>query len=403
MMTESHGGEAAFTVSVSEVTAARRAIAIIFGVHAAVWAAWTPHIAEAKHTIGLTDGELGIALAGSPVAHVVSTLLIGGILARRPSATVLRWALIGFCIAAPLPSLSGSFLTLFMAMAVWGGFSGAVNVAMNTESVRIERAHGKPILARLGAFWSFGAFLGAGLGTAGASLHLPTPVEMVAMGMLGLVASVLATSSLVPSMSDADPSGARFARPSAEILGLGIIAFAALLCEGAAEAWSAVYVRDAASIAPSRAGLAYTVYGLCMFGGRLVGDVVVERFGPVTTVRVCTGVAAVGFSLGLLVPDPVAALVAFGLLGLGLSGVVPIVFRASGNLPGTSTGPALAAVSSCGWAGLLVGPPIIGALASATSIRFSLSILVVLILGIFVLARAVAPAASRPASRPEVQ
>jgi predicted MFS family arabinose efflux permease len=391
-----------FTVSVSEVTAARRAISIIFGVHAAVWAAFTPHIAEVKHTIGLSDGELGIALAGSPVAHVVSTLLVGGILARRPSATVLRWVLIGFCLAAPLPSLSGSLPTLFMAMAVWGGFSGAVNVAMNTESVRIERAHGKPILARLSAFWSFGAFVGAGLGTAGASIHLATPVQMVVMGVLGLVASVVATAFLIPGMSDANQSSARFARPSVEILGLGIIAFAALLCEGASEAWSAVYVRDAASIAPSAAGLAYTIYGLCMFGGRLVGDVVVERLGPVTTVRVCASVAAVGFSLGLLIPHPVAALIAFGLLGLGLSGVVPIVFRASGNLPGTSTGPAVAAVSSCGWAGLLVGPPTIGALASATSIRFSLSILVVLILGIFVLARAVAPATPRPASQPQV-
>ena len=112
--------------------------------------------------------------------------------------------------------------------------------------------------------------------------------------------------------------------------------------------------------------------------GRLFGDRLVDRFGPEAVVRAGGGLAAVGFGLSLLAAAPVPAIVGFACLGAGMSGVVPIVFRAAGHVPGMSAGVGLAAVSSTGYLGFLVGPPIIGGLAELVGLPGALAVVVLL-------------------------
>src|SRR4051812_14568308 len=180
---------------------------------------------------------------------------------------------------------------------------------------------------------------------------------------------------------------------------LGALAFACLLCEGAAADWSALYVDRSLGASAAVAALAYAAFSITMTAGRLAGDRLTERLGPVALVRRGGLVAAAGLGAALLAGAPAAALAGFAGPGAGLAPVPPAVFRAAGNAT-AQAGPSLAAVSTTGYLGFLAGPPLIGALAEATSLPTALALLPVLAAILAVSARAVAPAGTGPELEP---
>jgi MFS family permease len=187
------------------------------------------------------------------------------------------------------------------------------------------------------------------------------------------------------------------ARPPRRLWALGAVAFSCLLVEGAAADWSAVYVRDELSTSAATAASAYVAFSLTMATGRLLGDRLVERFGPVALLRGGGLLAAGGFGAGLAAGAVPGALVGFAALGAGLATVIPVVFRAAGSTPGMAPGMALAAVSSTGYLGFVAGPPIIGSFAEAVGLPTALVLLVLLGLVVATLARSARPvAAARP-------
>lgn len=182
--------------------------------------------------------------------------------------------------------------------------------------------------------------------------------------------------------------GPAFAWPPRRLWALGALAFGCLLAEGAAGDWSAVYLRDELGASTAAAALAYTGFSAMMVAGRLTGDALVLRAGPVAIVRTGGIIAALGFGLALLVARPAAGLLGFAALGAGLACVVPLVFRAAGSVPGLPAGVSLAAVTSTGYLGLLVGPPVIGGVAELVGLPVALGLLVVLGVAVALLAPA---------------
>ena len=152
--------------------------------------------------------------------------------------------------------------------------------------------------------------------------------------------------------------------------------------------WSAVYLSTALETGPGFAAAGYAAFSLTMATGRLFGDRLAEALGPATLVRLGGIIAAAGLAAGLLLAAPAAALVGFAGVGLGLSVVFPTALGAAGRADG-GAGPAIAAVSTAGYLGFLVGPPTIGLAAEATSLGAALSLIVVLCAAVAVLAGAV--------------
>jgi fucose permease len=162
------------------------------------------------------------------------------------------------------------------------------------------------------------------------------------------------------------------------MLTLAVIAFASLLCEGAAANWASVYLSGPLGATGAVPGLAYAGFALAMVAVRLSGNRLLARFRPDRLLPVLALVATVGFTTALMLDRPLAAIVGFGCLGLGLASVVPAVFSAAGRLPGLHPGTAVATVSAFGWAAYVIGPPIIGHLAAQTSLPTALAVLPVL-------------------------
>jgi MFS family permease len=368
---------------------ARIATALVFAIHAAVFASWTPHIPEVKERLGLNEGTLGLALLGAPVGSVVAMLVVGSLVARFGSRRVVLATFLGYAAVSPALGAAWSPAALFAALALWGGFQGALDVAMNSQGIAIEQRYGRPILSSFHAWWSFGAFVGVGLGALAIVAGLRLDVQMI----IATVVLVLVSWPLVRLMLDDDHSvdEHKLALPwrDRRVLLLAGVMFGGLLCEGAVGDWAALYLRDSIGVAPQRAGLGYSVFAVTMFLGRVMGDRWVARFGAVKVVAVLAAVGAVGFGSALLVGQFWFALVGFAAMGLGIACVVPVVFSSAAAQSDSHAGQAIAGVATAGWAGFLLGPPLIGLLAHSTSLSTALAVLPLLCLGIALGSRAI--------------
>ena len=387
----------------------RAATVAAFVSHGLLFASWTAHIPQIKDHIGLTDGALGLALLGAPAGSVAAMLIVARVLPVLGSKRMVQISMLGYALAGPLVGLAGSLPALFATLFAWGAFQGTLDVSMNTQAVTVERAAGRPLMSGFHACWSIGAFAGAGIGALGvaAGLSLARQLLLLALPVL-LVAGWLTTSMLPdpgpfatgerqaatngrasrgtrPTGSRTRPTGSgtrparrgsvRLSRP---VLILGAIAFASMLCEGASADWASVYLRGSIHVGAAVAGLGYTVFALMMVIVRLSGNRLARRFRRERLLPALAAVATVGFTAGLLAGRSAAVIAGFGCLGMGLALVIPTVNSAAGRLPGVSPGTAIAMVSAWGWAGFVFGPPIIGQLASATSLTVALGVLPVL-------------------------
>jgi fucose permease len=202
-------------------------------------------------------------------------------------------------------------------------------------------------------------------------------IAAVVLSVVGIIAAFW----LLPPAADVKSEGASFARPTGPLLGLGILAFICLMGEGAMADWSAVYLRFVVGADAAMAAAGFAAFSMLMAVGRLLGDKLIHLLGSVWMLRFGSLLAAVGFALALAVGDPLLSIVGFGLVGLGLANVVPVLFRAGAAVPGVAPGTGIAAVATLGYCGFLGGPPLIGFTAEVITLQGALA-LVALSLGL---------------------
>jgi MFS family permease len=391
-------------VSATTETALRRAhagTALVFFVHGASIATWVPRIPAIKERLGLTEGSLGIALLGIAAGALVTMQLVGPLLARYGSRPVTRVAAFANASLLLAPALAWNLPSLLVGLGLFGVSIGLLDPAMNAHGVVVEQRRGRPIMAGLHSMWSIGGLVGsAAAGLAARAGWDPLLHFTVAAVVLGTVAAV-ATRELLPAEVDAVPvpaeggdqalgAGGAASRWGRAVLLLGLIGFCSFLAEGTAADWSALYLRELGA-SPGAAAAGFAAFSLCMAAGRLVGDRLTSRFGPVRLVRDGSLVAAGGLGMGVVAGNELVAVAGFGLLGAGLAAVVPIAFSAAGNLGGPG-GVGIARVASLAYLGTLAGPPAVGFTAQATSLRFALLIPVALCVLIATCAAGVIPA-----------
>jgi hypothetical protein len=349
-----------------------------------VFSGWYARIPAIQDELDLAPGELGVALFGAPVGLLLAQPVVGAVAARRGSRTLVAAAPL-YLAAVVLPALAVDAPTLLLAALVVGAANGTLDIAMNAQGIAVERAAGRRMFNSLHAAFSFGALAGAGTAAAAASLGVDPLPHLAAAALVGAVAAALLAPGLL--RDPGDPRAPRFARPTRRLAALGTIAFCALLAEGAVFDWSGVYLAGDAGAGAGLAPVGLAAFALWMGFGRLAADWVAARVGSAGTARVGGLLAAAGLGLALAVAEPAAAIPGFALMGLGLSAVFPLTLRAA------ASGPALAAISTVGYAGFLAGPPLIGLLADATSLRAALAPVAALC----VLAAALAAAVGRRA------
>jgi len=375
------------------VHAARWAVAAMFLVNGALLANWVARIPAVQQRLGLSAGALGIALLGMAIGALAAFPVTGLLIAHYGSRRVTTGAALVYCAAVPLPGLAPNLPLLMVALIALGAGNGAMDVAMNAQGVAVEARYGRPIMSSFHGLWSVGGFAGALVGGLAAGAGIAPFPHLLGAAVVLVIAALIASRWLLPVAADAHSGAPAFARPTRALLGLGVVAFCSALGEGAMADWSAVYLHTSLATSAAFAAAGYAGFSLAMTAGRLSGDRLTHRFGPVVLVRAGGLLAAVGLGVALVVGRAGPAVAGFALVGAGLSLVAPLVYSRAGRTPGVSAAAALAAVATMGYTGFLLGPPIIGAVAQALSLRDALGIIVLLGLAIAALARNVGPPA----------
>ena len=342
--------------------------------------AWASRIPAVKAALHLSAPLLGLALLGAAIGLVAATPVAGMALRRFRPLPVMAVGLVPFVVALPLVAVVSSAGQLFVVLFGWGLGCGLIDVAMNTEAVAVEAAAGRRMMSSFHAAYSVGGLAGAGTGALaaaggmGVGWHLTAASAVVAVTGVG---ALIALPAIDPPDHATRRTRERLRLPSLSfpLVALAVVAFGAFLAEGATNDWSAVYLHGTLGASPGVAATGYTTFAVTMTAGRLFGDRAAARWGTVRLVRGATGVAGAGFALTLVVADRTVGLVGFGLLGLGLATVVPLVLSSAARLG--APGPSLALVTSCGYAGLVAGPALIGGLAGIVGLPTALIVVVV--------------------------
>jgi MFS family permease len=376
--------------STARPRAATTAIFLANGTGIGVWAT---SIAPIKLALGLSDGQLGFALLAFAVGAILTMTVTGHVSAHLGSVRVTLIASFLFAVALLLPAAMPNLWTLAFSILVLGACNGAMDVSMNGHGSIVEAAAGRPIMSSLHAAFSLGCLLGSRIGGyVLAHGHGPFASQAVVSIFAAILALVAAFNLAVPGPAKPREAPVGFVLPSRAILQIGALAFLCMFAEGAIGDWAAVYLVTVAGVSAAMATWGFSGFAFAMTIGRLFGDRLVDRLGRARVVRIGALLAVVGLGLTLVFPGIAAAVVGYALAGLGIANIIPVMFGGAGRRMPDHPAIGVAMAATCGYAGFLISPPLIGFTANAVGLRLALVVLVIAI-GIVALAarRALGP------------
>ncbi|CAO3422612.1 MFS transporter [Azospirillum doebereinerae] len=340
-------------------------------------ACWAPLVPFAKERLGAGDAQLGVLLLCLGVGSLAAMPVTGALTGRLGSRPMILLGGVGLCAALPLLALASSAPGLAAALLLFGASLGMIDVAMNIHAVEVERDSSEPLMSGFHGLFSVGGFAGAG----GMTLLLwaglaPFPATVVA-ALLGLALLAVAGPRLLAAKPDS--AGGGFARPRGIVLLLASLAALVFLAEGAILDWSALLLTEQGLVGAGGGGVGYMVFSVAMTVGRLFGDRVVSRLGGTRVLAGGGAVTIAGFAVLLLSPSTVPAIGGFLLIGLGASNIVPVLFSATGRQTAMPASLAVAAMTTVGYAGILVGPALMGFVAQGVGLYGAFWLLAALI------------------------
>lgn len=362
---------------------ATRAAFLVAGFGVAAWAPLVPYV---KARLGIDEAALGALLLCLGLGSLVAMPATGALVARFGCRVVIVAAGLLFCAVLPSLAVLSSYAGIAVALALFGAGLGMLDVAMNIHAVIVERGAAKPLMSGFHGLYSAGGFVGAGSASLLLWLGVAPAVATLATA-LGLALLLVVASPHFLRVGPDDPGAPAFALPHGVVVLLGGLCFIVFLTEGAVLDWGALLLVGAHGFDTAWGGLGYAAFAATMTIGRFTGDRVVHALGALPVLvggGLCT---SVGFVVVLAAPWDWLALAGFGLVGLGASNIVPILFSAAGRQTRMPSGLAVAAITTLGYAGVLAGPAVLGFVAEAAGLGTAFALLGVAMLAVPLTAR----------------
>lgn len=360
----------------------RLAVSCLFFMQGLCFATWASRIPTIQAQLHLSDAALGGVLFALPIGSLLGLPLSGWMVTRFGSKRIATNAILLYSLLLVVIGLSGNVALLIATLILFGMAGNIANIAINTQAVGVEARYGRNIMASFHGLWSLAGFTAAGIGTfmigrSIAPLHHFLLMTAVIMAGVALAFNYLITEEEKPATSTR-----LFVKPDRYLTKLGIIAFCCMICEGAMFDWSGIYFQKVVKADPDWVGAGYTAFMCTMATGRFIADRVVMKIGFRQTIRLSGLLIFCGLLLAVILPSLYTSIIGFFIVGFGVSSVVPLVYSQAGKSKTISPGMALAAVSSIGFLGFVIGPPLIGIVAGIFSLR--LSFLIIAIIGMTV-------------------
>ena len=356
----------------------RLATRIAFFVAGFGLACWAPLVPLTKARLVISDGSLGLLLLCLGLGSVLSMQFAGAFISKLGARPIIIIGGIGQAILLPFLAFAPTVPTMAAALLIFGGFLGLIEVSMNVHAVEVEKRGDKPLMSGFHGLFSVGGFVGSLLLTAILSAGVAPTAGAIGASLLMIVAVLFAAPRLIDTpQADQTPFFFFF---SGIVALPAILASITFLTEGAMLDWSALLLTDRGILPTAQAGIGYSVFAVAMTAGRLTGDAVVMRLGNRRTMFWGGILAIIGYIVLLTAPTAALALFGFLLIGLGASNTVPVLFRQAGAQTAMPPGLAIAAITTVGYAGVLIGPAGIGSVAQAIGLPGAFVVLTLMLI-----------------------
>jgi len=364
-------------------TQVRIAVSVFFFCQGLSFASWASRIPDIKTSLQLSEAGLGSILLALPLGQMLTLPFSGRAVTRFGSKYVLRIAVVGYVVSLTNIGLVTASWQLALALFVFGVFGNLCNISVNTQAVHAEALFERPIMASFHGIWSTAGFSGALIGS------LMMRLDMIPYYHFWIVAALVISLMLVFNkyllLTPISKTAASFKKiqwPQGYLLQLGIIAFCCMSAEGCMFDWSGVYFKQVVQAKGSLVSLGYASFMIMMATGRFVGDWLAQRYSRKKMVQLSGILIFTGMLIAVLFPNLITATLGFLIVGFGVSSIIPMVYSTAGKATHVASGIAIATVSSIGFLGFLMGPPLIGYIAELAGLQYSFVVIAILGLGI---------------------
>jgi MFS family permease len=366
----------------------RIAVALVYFCMGLCFASWACRIPDIKTSLHLNDAMLGSILFALPVGQFLMMPFSGKLVTHFGSRKVIFFALPFYTLCLCNIGLVKEGWQLAIALFLFGLAGNLCNISINTQGVAAERLYERPIMASFHGGWSLAGFTGALIGLLMINLKVAPTWHFITVILIVWTIVRINYPFLIKGkigLNKDEPKRKFFSRPDSILLQLGIIGFCSMASEGAMFDWSGVYFKDVVKAPSSLIILGYTSFMIMMATGRFVADYMITKIGRKRLLQICGIMISTGLFTSVLFPYLITCTIAFMLVGLGVSSIVPTVYSAAGRHSKVPAGIALATVSSVSFLGFLMGPPLIGYISEIAGLRYSFAVIGIFGVGISLL------------------
>lgn len=359
----------------------RLAIMAFYFAQGLCFASWASRIPDIKSELEITDGTLGSILFAIPIGQLLAMPFSGYIISKYGSINTLVVSLMFYVLILIGIGYSETPMQLSGLLVLFGIAGNFFNISVNTQGVYIEDYYRRPIMGTFHGGWSIAGFCGALFGLLAINLHINPFYHFSGIAVIVLTITILNFRFLFPDIKKSPkvPSqkekGFKLKKPEKLLILLGIVGFCGMASEGAMFDWSGVYFQDVVQVPKKLVPLGYTAFMIMMATGRFVADKLIIEYGRRRVLQVCGITISTGLFIAVLFPNIIACTLAFMIIGLGVSCVIPIVYSVAGKEAKVPANIALVIVSSISFIGFLIGPPVIGYVAEIANLRYSYALI----------------------------
>lgn len=355
----------------------RLATTVFFFISGFGYSSWASRIPAIKSQLHLSEAEFGAVLFAFPIGLMLTMPFTKRILNLFSSRYCMLLGAILFNIVLALPGFAAFVWQLVIILLIFGGSRNILNLSMNAQALEVQRLYPKSIMTTFHAVWSLAGFAGAGLGYVMVAQRIDPSFHLLGIS----VAMLAVTACFYPMTLECEPSREKkkfFSMPDKTLMKFAIICFVSMACENTMYDWSGIYFQNVLHASQKITTAAFVFFMTAVTLGRFLGDYVVMRFGIKNILFYSAILISIGFLISFLLPFVIPTIIGFVMIGVGVSCTVPLVFSIAGKSKSLSSGSALTSISTIGYLGFLVVPPMVGFISEAVSMKWAFLIMALL-------------------------
>lgn len=358
---------------------ARIAVTVLFFFFGGISASWASRIPTIKEYFGVNDSAWGFVLLYISIGTLISLPFAGTIIAKLGSKRSTLYFLLTYFVLLIGIGYWDILWQLKINLVLFGVFSNLTNISINTQAINVSKQYKGQIIGSLHGTWSIGGFAASWLGAEMISSYVPPINHFLYFSTVGIIASLCVFNYLLPDPlpleQEKTTQQKKWNWPDKNLAILGLLAFFSMVTEGTMTDWSSEYMKHIALAPVELVGYGLTAYMFTMASGRFISDYTVRRYGERKTLSVCGLLIFIGLGASVLFPHVYTTILSFMVVGFGVSAVVPMVYHLAGNSQTMPPQQALTLVTSIGFIGFFLGPPVIGFIAQHASLQTAFAII----------------------------